>query len=111
MSIDLRCTATDLLAYSKSKEEISVWEAAGVIMAKAWLMDHSEDEDEPVGTDWLVGVMGFVTDGPNLLSPRGVLKVWGDGQWSVVAGSHYRTVPTPKTRGEVRRLLAALGSS
>jgi hypothetical protein len=85
-------------------------------VVKAWLADHPADDDEPVTTEWLAAV-GITEDEGRA---NGDIYVcawvgrWQHGRVEILIGKHWDQtyIPggmTPQTRGEFRRLCAALG--
>ncbi len=100
---------------------------AGVALGRAWLAEHPADDEEPITEDWLMSV-GFkremqpaasnhltlrhliLSDDGADIPARIILTKWeySDAvRWSL----NEAWIPSfkPKTRGEVRHLLIALG--
>jgi hypothetical protein len=88
---------------------------AALTLRRAYLAEHPADDGEPVTEGWLASV-GFrqtplkrytLKLGPVLASPpRGNLWWWAV---SIDPDGPCKHIPTPQTRGDVRRLLKALG--
>lgn len=82
---------------------------AGRVLAKAYLAEHPADDDEPVTAEWLESIGANSDDGLFFTGHDAVdfeLTEF-EGTWHVDVG--WRTICLVETRGDVRRLLAALG--
>lgn len=88
--------------------------AAAVRVARAWLAEHPADDGEPVSGEWLRSI-GFT-------GPDGLLGIiYGEVELTTTTSSRWLVgnpseihgesvyIPAPTTRGDVRRLCAALG--
>lgn len=76
-----------------------------VVLARAWLADHPEDDGEPVTKEWLESI-GWTTYliWPSIPMPKDNLLEWrGGGLWI-----ENTPICLVKTRGAVRRLMAEL---
>jgi hypothetical protein len=115
MSIDeLRATAF-AVASADGYDKMPIVEIA-VVLAHAYLADHPADEDEPVTEDWLRSIglklrMGFgfpVTKTMSLWDSRNGWGLYFHGGLGDSAEGETK-IAKVATRGQVRRLLAALG--
>jgi hypothetical protein len=83
-----------------------------VAVARAWLAANPADSDEPVDPEFLRS-LGFAADGAHVArfgwgpDSNGSIQVYPNGVW-FLNGTRAKA---PATRGDVRRLLAALGIS
>lgn len=80
-------------------------------LAAAYLAEHPADDAEPITANWLAAV-GFTSPGAFTHTiDGGITMEWfsgGDlGQWECIIGDH--VCPDFGTRGQLRRLCAALG--
>lgn len=79
-------------------------------VVNAWLAEHPSDDDEPVTEEWLREI-GFTYDdewGATYIYGYKTFPLWYEdlcGEW----GWGEAELPSPKTRGDVRRLCRALG--
>lgn len=79
-------------------------------LADAYLAEHPADDADDITEDWLREI-GFTYDdewGATYIYGYKTFPLWYEdlcGEW----GWGEAELPTPKTRGEVRRLMAALG--
>jgi hypothetical protein len=114
----LRVCASRLeLLYSHKEEPL---QRAIHAVASAYLAEHPADDAEPVDEAWLESV-GFVhgdsaIGSPRMNSPRApvdetqVVTIESDGAaYYDVDDGHWVILPDVETRGDVRRLCAALG--
>ena len=78
--------------------------------------DYSTDDDEPVTPEWLTGVAGFreQSEQTYMRMPFLMVSFWNEtGMPGLRIGTStcgWHSVTETPTRGDVRRLLAALGS-
>ena len=81
-------------------------------LAKAYLADHPADDDEPVTEEWLCSV-GAKKDDVSVFFPspiQGVPAIEFSKEQAWLTNEDYAGVEIKlKTRGDVRRLCAALG--
>jgi hypothetical protein len=91
---------------------------AGIALARAWLAEHPADEDTPIDSGWLkeIGFYGY-PNGTDLKIgnyPKGncLSRMIGERDkytiWAVNSG-WLADGAEPRTRGDLRRLCAALG--
>ena len=79
-------------------------------VSQAYLAEHPADDDEPVTEEWLLSV-GFVHDATHVVlrnwgpQRNGNIQAYPNGKWWLNGTAMIQM----KTRGQVRRLCAALG--
>jgi hypothetical protein len=92
----------------------------GLEVCRAYLAEHPADDDEPVTEDWLreIGFTGDMGMGQFRLDSDFHIQAWETQTWSIetkdTSGQYYGCrheldIGQPKTRRDVRNLLAALG--
>lgn len=111
---ELRAAAEMVVATGMHKEWADTIDAGAVAVCQAWLAEHDET---PLTESWLM-LSGFETRprsprwldlGALLVQPT-YIDTLEEARWSIFAWRN--AIPTelvPKTRGDVRRLCAALG--
>lgn len=78
------------------------------LLAAAYLAEHPADDDEPVDMDWFNSV-GFAIE-IDLFAVRGILSFFRNSKgWNVTVVNSVPVNRGDMTRGDVRRLCAALG--
>lgn len=123
MSDDLRAAAKRLLHRAT---EDGKWEAMeedlyqavddGAALAISYLAEHSEDDDELVTEEWLRNYVGWIpVEGSGYIGCDKVIFCKGSesvySAWLKISQYYYdmRRIVRVETRGDVRRLCAALG--
>jgi hypothetical protein len=88
------------------------------VLAGQYLREHPVDEDVPLDEEFLVGLGWEAVGNPRQRTFRGrdenggkfLVSLNGEPVLMLCEGSHYRLCATNPTRGDLRRLFAALGN-
>ena len=109
---ELRAAATELMLTVASRipdnQKIRIKEGRIYEVCRQWLAEHPEDDEEPVTKEWLRSI-GFVNSISSVLVVGDMLSVSMPGRYWVFSCCGMPTRMKYETRGDVRRLCAALG--